>query len=75
MSKKITRIAACMALCLCMSLCMGVTAFASGGDETQEPITDPIFTEETEPVVETEELTPLTPDGNATLVEIGRAHV
>lgn len=69
MSKKIMRIAVCMALCLCMSLCMGVTAFASGGDETQEPITDPIFTEETEPVVEIGELTPLTPDGNATLVD------
>jgi hypothetical protein len=54
---------------LCMS--MSVTAFADGTDPTQEPITDPIFTEtETaEEPVTVEEQTPLTPDGNATLVD------
>lgn len=61
--KKLKRLSVCMVLSLTLCLCMGVTAFASGGDETQEPITEPIFTEETE--------TPaaFTPDGNGQLVD------
>lgn len=68
---KIKKMVGMLTLCGVMIFGSSITAFAGGGDEADEPMTDQIFT----PVIEqenketTDEATAFTPDGNAQLVD------
>ncbi len=74
--KKFKKMVGMLTLCGVMMFGSSITAFAGGGDEIDEPMTDPIFT----PVIEQEKEEPevtetpkepvaFTPDGNAQLVD------
>lgn len=74
--KKFKKMVGMLTLCGVMMFGSSITVFAGGGDEIDEPMTDPIFT----PVIEQEKEEPevtetpkepvaFTPDGNAQLVD------
>lgn len=74
--KKFKKMMGMLTLCGVMMFGSTITAYAGGGDEVDEPMTDPIFT----PVIEQEKEEPevtetpdepvaFTPDGNAQLVD------
>jgi len=68
--KKFKKMVGMLTLCGVMMFGSSITVFAGGGDEIDEPMTDPIYTpvieQETE---EPEEPVAFTPDGNAQLVD------
>lgn len=70
MKKKLMKAVATTALCGAMMFGTTITAFAGGGEEIDDPMTEPIYT----PVIEQEteeekEPEAFTPDGNAELVD------
>lgn len=75
MSKRLGKTMVMAVLSGVLMLGSSMTVFAGGGEEVDEPMTDPIYTESTEtetPMPETEEdkePVAFTPDGNAQLVD------
>lgn len=71
--KKFKKMMGMLTLCGVMMFGSSITVFAGGGEEADEPMTDPIFTpvieQETEEPETTEEPVAFTPDGNAQLVD------
>lgn len=71
MKKKLMKAVATTALCGAMMFGTTMTAFAGGGEDIDEPMTEPIYTPVIEQEKEEEEKEPVafTPDGNAQLVD------
>lgn len=68
MIKKMKKTIFMAVLCSVLMFGSSMTVFAGGGEDVEEPMTEPIFTETEEEVTE-EELVAFTPDGNAELVD------
>lgn len=73
MNKKIGKMVLVTAMCSVLMLGSSMTVFAGGGEDVEEPITEPIYTEQIEAEsteeLETEDPVAFTPDGNAQLVD------
>lgn len=68
MIKKMKKTIFMVVLCSALMLGSSMTVFAGGGEDVEEPMTEPIFTETVEEETE-EEPVAFTPDGNAELVD------
>ena len=71
MSKKFGKAVLMTVLCGAMMFCGTMTAYAGGGEDADEPMTEPIYTPVIEQETEEEDKEPaaFTPDGNAELVD------
>ena len=71
MSKKFGKAVLMTVLCGAMMFCGTMPAYAGGGEDADEPMTEPIYTPVIEQETEEEDKEPaaFTPDGNAELVD------